>query len=88
MSLLPSEATPWHYDLCHRITAVIQGHTLAIEYADEMPTKYVAYTPVQIDWDKLSHHLHRALNSSSKFYEELTIFFLYKPSVNPQPRNL
>ncbi|MBP0034494.1 MAG: hypothetical protein J7524_15205 [Roseofilum sp. Belize BBD 4] len=86
MSLLPGEATPWHYDLCHRITVVFQGHTLAIEYDDRMPTKNVTYKPVQIDWDKPSDHLHRAVTSSSEFYEELTIFFLDRPGLNPQPR--
>ena len=85
MSLLPGEATPWHYDLCHRITRVIQGATLAVEYDEKMPNKYVIYTPGQIDWNKPSHNLHRAMNSSSQFYEELTIFFLDKPGLNPQP---
>ena len=32
--LAPGEATPWHHDPFHRVTVVLRGGALAIEYRD------------------------------------------------------
>ena len=32
--LEPGEASPWHVDSCHRVTVVLQGEQLRIEYQD------------------------------------------------------
>ena len=34
LRLLPGRATPWHRDLCHRVTVVLSGDLLDIEYRD------------------------------------------------------
>jgi len=34
MHLAPGEAMPWHRDPFHRVTVVLHGNQLAIEYRD------------------------------------------------------
>lgn len=69
--LEPGEALPWHIDLCHRFTVVVRGERLHIEFRD---TGEIAVVPV-----------HRGVNVGAVPYEEVIMFFLDSPGLDPQP---
>ena len=76
LRLAPSEATPWHCDPFHRVTVILSGDALAIEYGDEGVAKCVQVNAGQVDWDEPTDRIHRAVNVGGQLYEEITIFFL------------
>jgi hypothetical protein len=83
--LEPGEALPWHRDLCHRFTVVVTGEALSIEYRD---TGEVESFPVHAglaDWDEPQSRVHRGVNAGTVPYEEVIVFFLPKPDIEPQP---
>ena len=84
MRLAPSESTTWHRDPCHRVSVILSGDGLGIEYRDGTPGHHVKLTPGQVDWDEPSDHAHCAVNVGDRVYEEITIFFLEHPHVVPQ----
>jgi len=51
LRLAPGETTPWHRDPFHRVTVVLSGDALAIEYRDQGPREHLELSPVQVDWD-------------------------------------
>jgi quercetin dioxygenase-like cupin family protein len=83
--LAPGEATRWHRDPFHRVSVVLKGEALLIEYRDGSPSVRVAITPGQVDWDEPGDRVHRAVNDVGVPYEEVTIFFLARPNDVPQP---
>lgn len=83
--LEPSEATPWHVDPFHRVTVIVRGEALAIEYRDGGRTERVEVSAGQADWDAPTDRVHRAVNVGRGAYEEVTIFFLDRPDAIPQP---
>src|SRR5262245_45222068 len=83
--LAPGEATRWHRDPFHRVSVILKGEVLAIEFRDGRPEKHVPVTPGQVDWDEPGEHIHRAVNAGSGPYEEITIFLLAHPDDVPQP---
>ena len=85
LRLAPSEATPWHRDPYHRVTVVLAGDALSIEFRDGAQPHHVDVTPGQTDWDEPSTRVHRAINVGLQPYEEVTIFFLDRPDAVPQP---
>jgi hypothetical protein len=85
MSLEPGEATRWHLDPFHRVSVVLKGQVLAIEFRDGRPTKEVRVSPGQVDWDEPGPLIHRAMNIGDGPYEEITVFFLAHPDDVPQP---
>jgi quercetin dioxygenase-like cupin family protein len=76
LRLAPGEAMPWHRDPFHRITVVLHGDALAIEYPEGGDSQRFAVTPGQVDWDEPSDRVHRGVNVGELPYEEITIFFL------------
>ena len=86
LQLAPGEAMPWHRDPFHRVTVVLQGNAIAIEYRDGSESQRFAVTPGQVDWDEPTDRVHRGVNVSKESYEEITIFFLDHPSDVPQPK--
>lgn len=86
MRLAPGEAMPWHRDPYHRVTVVLQGEALAIEYRDGGESERFRVSPGQVDWDEPSDLVHRGVNVGAAPYEEVTIFFLDRPGATPQPR--
>jgi quercetin dioxygenase-like cupin family protein len=86
LRLAPGEAMPWHRDPHHRITIVLHGDALAIEFRDGGERETVQVAPGQVDWDEPSDHVHRAINVGQKYYEEIAVFFLDHPSAVAQPR--
>lgn len=63
--LAPGEATRWHRDPFHRVSVILKGDVLGIEFRDGRPRKRVAVTPGQVDWDEPSERIHRAVNIAS-----------------------
>lgn len=85
LQLSPGEAMPWHRDPFHRVTVVLRGDVLAIEYRDESKGQRFTITPGQVDWDEPTDRVHRGVNVGVEPYEEITIFFLDHPGDVPQP---
>ena len=85
MRLAPGECTAWHRDPFHRVSVVLAGDVLEIEFRDGGPPHRVEPKPVQVDWDEPGDRIHRAVNSGRQNYEEITIFFLDRPGAIPQP---
>lgn len=86
MKLAPGEVMPWHRDPFHRVTVVLQGKEIAIEYRDGSEGQRFAVTPGQVDWDEPTDRIHRGVNVGDVPYEEVTVFFLAQPEDVPQPR--
>lgn len=83
--LEPGKATPWHVDPYHRITVVVRGEMLSIEYRDGREPDRVEVFAGEADWDEPTDRVHRAVNVSRTTYEEVAIFFLDRPDALPQP---
>jgi quercetin dioxygenase-like cupin family protein len=84
LNLAPDEATTWHRDPFHRVTVILRGEMLAIQW-DGDEAERVAITPGQVDWDEPTDRVHRAVNDGVHIYEEIRIFFLDRPDAVPQP---
>jgi quercetin dioxygenase-like cupin family protein len=85
LRLAPGEAMPWHVDPHHRVTVVLAGQSLAIEYRDGSQASVFDVTPGQVDWDEPANRPHRGVNAAGVPYQEVTIFFLDRPDSVPQP---
>ena len=85
LTLRPGETTPWHRDRCQRVSVILSGTTLEIEYQDGGVPHRVEVAGGQVDWDMPSERAHRAVNVGTTRYEEITIFFLDRPDSVPQP---
>jgi hypothetical protein len=77
---------PWHRDPFHRVTVVLRGSALAIEYRDGERHEFEV-TPGYADWDEPTDRVHRGVNIGAEPYEEIAIFFLDDPDAVPQPRD-
>ena len=86
LRLAPGEGLPWHRDPYHRVTVILRGDALAIEYRDESESERFEVAPGQVDWDEPTERLHRGVNVGEQPYEEVTVFFLDHPDAVPQPR--
>ena len=87
LRLAPGEAMPWHRDPFHRVTVVLSGDALAIEYRDGGESERFEVRPGQVDWDEPTgpDRVHRGVNVGEQPYEEVTIFFLDRPDAVAQP---
>lgn len=83
--LEPGEATRWHVDPFHRVTVVVRGEALMIEYRAGGKTERFEVRAGQCDLDEPTDRPHRAVNVGGETYEEVTIFFLDRADANPQP---
>jgi len=83
--LEPGEATSWHVDPFHRVTVIVRGEALAIEYRDGAESERFEVRAGQSDWDTPTGRAHRAVNVGASTYEEVAIFFLDRPDATPQP---
>src|SRR5574341_407297 len=75
LHLAPGEAMPWHRDPFHRVTVVLQGDALAIEYRNGDEASHFEVKSGQVDWDEPTDRVHRGVNVGEQPYEEITIFF-------------
>jgi hypothetical protein len=83
--LAPGESTPWHRDPYHRVTVVLSGDALTIEYRDGSPEERLSVRPGQVDWDEPTDRVHRGVNVGREPYEEIAVFFLDHADADPQP---
>ena len=83
--LLPGEATPWHRDPFHRVTVVLSGDLLKIEFRDGGEAQTWKITVGEVDWSEPSDRVHRAVNVGKEVFEEVVTFFLDRPDAVPQP---
>jgi hypothetical protein len=83
--LEPGMATPWHVDPYDRISVVVRGEVLAIEYRDGRPPERIEVFVGLAEWDAPTGLVHRAVNVGRTTYEQVTIFFLDRPDAVPQP---
>jgi quercetin dioxygenase-like cupin family protein len=83
--LEPGTATPWHVDPYRRITVVVRGEALAIEYRNRRESDRLEVSAGATDWDEPTEEVHRAVNVGRVTYEEVAIFFLDRPDAVPQP---
>lgn len=86
--LEPGEATAWHKDSCNRFTVIVRGEQLRIEFRESDEQIVVDVHPGLTDWDEPEARIHRAVNTGRTPYEEVVIFFLDPPGIDPQPETL
>jgi hypothetical protein len=84
--LEPGEALPWHTDRCRRFTVVVTGEAIRIEYRDSIEMETFPVHAGLADWDDPQPKVHRGINIGSVPYEEVIIFFLDEPGMEPQPK--
>ena len=84
--LEPGEASAWHTDACERVTVVLSGDRLAIEFRDSGEVREFDVRPGQVDWDEPGSQAHRAINVGRTRYEEVVTFFLSDPDQDCQPK--
>lgn len=87
MRLEPGEAMPWHRDPFHRVSVVLSGEELAIEYRDDGSRTTFRLEPGEAGWDEPTDRVHRGVNIGEQPYEEVTVFFLDDEGAVPQPRD-
>jgi quercetin dioxygenase-like cupin family protein len=85
--LVPGEATPWHRDPFHRLTVVLSGDLLNIEFRDGGETQPWKITVGEVDWVEPTNRVHRAVNVGKEVFEEVVTFFLDRPDAVPQPED-
>jgi hypothetical protein len=85
--LEPGEALPWHTDQCHRFTVVVRGERIQLEFRNTDETIPIEVHPGLADWDKPEPRVHRAVNVGTTPYEEVIMFFLDPPGIEPQPEH-
>ena len=83
--LFPGEATPWHRDPFHRVTVILTGDLLQIEFRDGHAPEAVDVPVGQAEWQEPSGRVHRAVNIGRQVYEEITTFFLDHHDAVPRP---
>lgn len=83
--LAPGEATPWHRDPFHRVTVVLGGDLLGIEFRDGGETQAWKVTAGEVDWSGPSDRIHRAVNVGKETFEGVTTFFLDRREAVAQP---
>jgi hypothetical protein len=86
--LRPGEASRWHRDPYHRVTVVLSGDQLEIEYRDTGQKLTVEITVGEVDWSEPSEKVHRAINTGKVVFEEIVTYFLDSPEADPQQENL
>lgn len=83
--LEPGEALPWHVDLCHRFSVVVRGERLRLEFRETDEEISFDVHPGMADWDVPEPRIHRGVNAGTGTYEEVVMFFLDTPGLDPQP---
>ena len=87
LRLAPGEATPWHRDPFHRVSVVLSGDLLNIEFRDSGETLPWKITAGEVDWVEPTVRIHRAVNVGKEIFEEVITFFLDYPDAEPQPED-
>jgi quercetin dioxygenase-like cupin family protein len=83
--LEPGETSPWHRDPFHRVTVVLSGDLLKIEFRDGGNAQEWKVSVGEVDWSEPSDRIHRAVNVGKEVFEEVVTFFLDRSDAVPQP---
>jgi len=83
--LEPGESSAWRTDPCDRVTVVLRGDRLAIEFRDSGEIHEFDVQEGQVDWDEPTSEVHRAINVGRERYQEVVTFFLPETFEDPQP---
>ena len=83
--LEPGESSPWHTDACNRMTVILSGDRLGIEFRDNNGVHECDVQAGEVEWDEPTLIVHRAINVGRQRYEEVVTFFLAEPGQDPQP---
>jgi len=86
--LAPGESTPWHRDPFHRVTVVLSGDLLSIEFRDGGEAQLSTVIRGEVDWSEPSERVHRAVNVGKEAFEEVVTFLLDRPDSAPQPEDV
>lgn len=86
-TLTPGQATPWHRDPFHRVTVVLSGDLLRIEFRDGGEPMSWKITAGEVNWVEPSDRIHRAVNIGQEVFEEVVTFFLDRHDAEPQPED-
>ena len=86
--LNPGQATPWHRDPYHRVTVVLSGDMLNIEFRDGGKTQPCKIMVGEVDWSEPSDRVHRAVNVGQEMFEEIVTFFLDRSDAVPPPEEV
>jgi quercetin dioxygenase-like cupin family protein len=84
LKLAPGEMLGWHTDPFHRVSVVLSGDAIEIEYRDSDQRERIQVHPGLVDWDEPTSRPHRARNIGAP-YEEVTIFLLDREGTPHQP---
>ena len=87
LHLAPGEATPWHRDPFHRLSVILSGDLVHIEFRDNGEVIPWKIAVGEVDWSEPSDRIHRAVNVGEQVFEEVVTFFLDRPDANPQPED-
>jgi hypothetical protein len=85
--LAPGDATPWHKDPFPRVSVILAGDALLIEYRDGSVPQRVEVSSGQVDWEEPNERVHRAVNVGVASYEEVTVVMLDRPDAVAQPED-
>ena len=85
LRLAPGEATPWHRDPFHRVSVVLSGDELGVEFRDDGKSHSESIKAGEVYWLEPSDRIHRAVNVGKQVFEEVTIFFMDRPDAVLQP---
>ena len=85
--LEPGQATPWHHDPFHRVTVVLSGELLNIEFRDGGESVPWKVSVGEVHWVEPSARVHRAVNVGKEVFEEVVTFLLDRPDAEPQPED-
>jgi hypothetical protein len=80
----PGEAMRWHVDPFHRVTVVLHGDALELQFRDDAEKVQVVVVPGEVGWDEPTARPHRAVNAGG-VYEEVTVFFRDREGAPHQP---
>jgi quercetin dioxygenase-like cupin family protein len=83
--LQPGETSPWHRDPFQRVSVVLSGDALGVEFRDGTEAQSEPIKPGEVYWLEPTDRVHRAVNVGKEVYEEVTTFFLDRPDAVPQP---
>jgi len=54
-------------------------------YRDGGESQRIEITPGQVEWEEPTERLHREVNVGKQDYEQVTVFLLDRPDIEPQP---
>ena len=76
---------PWHRDPFHRVSVVLRGDALMIEFRDGGPSERFEVTLEKLAGTSRPTACTAGVNVGEQPYEEVTVFFLDRPDAVPQP---